>query len=227
MHQRLSAALVSKLGAAAVVVADGAEAVAVLGREPFDAVLMDLQMPGVDGFEATARIRAAEKGAGRRLPIIALTAHAMKGDRERCLEAGMDGYLAKPVALHDLHRALSATGLRLVAAGTAPLRSGRICADDRAGKSVARFRPPGRPDPRRRRRGAAPPADGRVPGRLPGVAERRPAPPPAATPSASSRRPHDQGGGRLFRRGRSDRRRRPRGRTRPRRRPRRRGRRLA
>src|SRR5207302_193393 len=68
-----------------------------LAREPLDLVLMDVEMPEMDGFEATARLRAGEGAGGPRLPIIGLTAHAMKGDRERCLEAGMDGYLTKPV----------------------------------------------------------------------------------------------------------------------------------
>jgi two-component system, sensor histidine kinase and response regulator len=67
-------------------------------------VLMDLQMPGMDGFEATAAIRQQEQG--NRLPIIALTAHAMKGDRERCLRAGMDGYLSKPIRAEKLYQVL-------------------------------------------------------------------------------------------------------------------------
>src|SRR5205085_110670 len=75
---------------------------------PFDVVLMDVQMPEVDGFEATAAIRAAEAETGRRVPIVAVTAHAMKGDRERCLAAGMDEYVAKPIQPDDLARALAA-----------------------------------------------------------------------------------------------------------------------
>jgi CheY-like chemotaxis protein/HPt (histidine-containing phosphotransfer) domain-containing protein len=75
---------------------------------PFDLVLMDVQMPEMDGLEATARIRQAEQGTGRRLPILAMTAHAMKGDRERCLAAGMDGYIAKPIHVRELLQRIEA-----------------------------------------------------------------------------------------------------------------------
>ena len=88
-----------------VVAGDGLAAVAAVdAREerPFDLILMDVQMPKMDGLGATALIREKEKISGRHVPIIALTAHAMKGDRERCLEAGMDAYLSKPFQAGDL-----------------------------------------------------------------------------------------------------------------------------
>ena len=75
----------------------GREALDILERERFDVVIMDVQMPDVDGFQATALIRANEQKTGTHLPIIAMTAHAMSGDRERCLRAGMDGYVSKPI----------------------------------------------------------------------------------------------------------------------------------
>jgi CheY-like chemotaxis protein len=79
------------------VAGNGQEALELAGQQTFDLVLMDVQMPEMDGFTATAELRAREAGTGRHLPIIAMTAHAMKGDEERCLRAGMDAYLAKPI----------------------------------------------------------------------------------------------------------------------------------
>src|SRR5439155_24904718 len=81
---------------------DGKQAVTAVERESFDLVLMDVQMPHLNGFEATAAIRMMEKETGKHMPIIAMTAHAMKGDREKCLAAGMDGYVSKPVQAAEL-----------------------------------------------------------------------------------------------------------------------------
>lgn len=88
------------------VVSDGKEALAVLEKQSFDLVLMDLQMPEMDGFQATLAVREREKATGKHLPIIALTAHAMGVDRERCLEAGMDDYLAKPIRIEELREVI-------------------------------------------------------------------------------------------------------------------------
>jgi CheY-like chemotaxis protein len=86
---------------------NGLEALeAILKMESFDAALMDVQMPQMDGFEATQAIREAEQTSGNHLPIIALTAHAMKGDEERCLAAGMDGYISKPIRAAELFAVL-------------------------------------------------------------------------------------------------------------------------
>src|SRR5579864_4943113 len=106
VNQRLATRLLEKRGHRVVVAANGREALEALEKEAFDLVLMDVQMPEVDGLEATAAIREKEKASGAHLPIIALTAHAMKGDRERCLDAGMDGYLPKPIRAQDLDEIL-------------------------------------------------------------------------------------------------------------------------
>jgi PAS domain S-box-containing protein len=108
-NQKLAIGLLSKWGYTTVVAVNGQEAVdRALSDRNFDLILMDVQMPELDGFEATRRIREAERAAGRRrTPIIAMTAHAMKGDRERCLEAGMDGYISKPVRAPELSRTIA------------------------------------------------------------------------------------------------------------------------
>jgi len=96
-----------KLGYRVTLVGNGQEAVSALERGSFDLVAMDVQMPVMDGLAATAAIRRFEEKAGTHTPIVAMTAHAMKGDRERCLEAGMDGYVAKPIRTGELQRVLS------------------------------------------------------------------------------------------------------------------------
>ncbi len=106
VNQRLAVRMLEKQGHAAVVAPNGHEALAALAREPFDLVLMDVQMPGMNGLEATAAIRQREQTTGGHVPIVAMTAHAMKGDREKCLAAGMDDYLAKPMKLAELKTAL-------------------------------------------------------------------------------------------------------------------------
>jgi len=108
VNQKLAVRLLEKRGYAVTVASNGREALAALDRERFDLVLMDVQMPEMGGFEATAAIRAREQGSSSHLPIVAMTAHAMKGDRERCLEEGMDGYVTKPIQPQILFDAIEA-----------------------------------------------------------------------------------------------------------------------
>jgi CheY-like chemotaxis protein len=106
VNQKLAVRLLEKRGHGVVTADNGAEAVAAFTRQSFDAVLMDVQMPEMDGLEATAEIRARERQTGRRIPIIAVTAHAGQADRERCLEAGMDDYVRKPILPAELFAAI-------------------------------------------------------------------------------------------------------------------------
>jgi len=102
INQKLAVRILEKRGHRVVVAGNGKEAVEALEREQFDLVLMDVQMPEMNGLEATAAIRKREQASTDHIPIVAMTAHAMKGDRERCLEAGMDGYIAKPIKSEEL-----------------------------------------------------------------------------------------------------------------------------
>jgi len=102
INQRYVLSLLENEGFSATVVSNGREAMSALERESFDLVLMDVHMPDMDGFEATSSIRARERFTGKRIPIIAVTAHAMAGDRDKCLAAGMDGYVSKPIRKSDL-----------------------------------------------------------------------------------------------------------------------------
>jgi two-component system, sensor histidine kinase and response regulator len=106
VNQRLVTRLLEKKGHFVVVAGNGREALEALEKESFDLVLMDVQMPVMDGFEATAAIRKREEGKGIRVPVVAVTAHAMKGDREKCLAGGMDRYLTKPIRPQQLDELL-------------------------------------------------------------------------------------------------------------------------
>jgi two-component system sensor histidine kinase/response regulator len=108
VNQRLALRLLEKLGHSVELANNGREAVDMLDQGVYDVVFMDLQMPELGGIEATVVIREHEKRTGIHVPIYALTAHAMKGDRERCLEAGMDGYLSKPIRSQELYKVLDA-----------------------------------------------------------------------------------------------------------------------
>ncbi len=107
VNQRVAVRMLQKLGCSVDVTPNGRDVLDAVRSHEYQLVLMDCQMPDVDGYEATRRLRAAEKESGRRLPVIALTANAMPGDQERCQASGMDDYLAKPVKLSDLERVLA------------------------------------------------------------------------------------------------------------------------
>jgi len=102
VNQRVALRILEKAGHTVVIAGNGREAINALEHQAFDLILMDVQMPEMDGLEAASLIRQNEKATGRRIPIIAMTAHAMAGDQERCLAAGMDAYIAKPIRSRDL-----------------------------------------------------------------------------------------------------------------------------
>jgi CheY-like chemotaxis protein len=106
VNQKVAMAMLRRRGYDVTLAETGRDAVDLVGRERFDLVLMDVQMPEMDGFAATAAIREAEARSGGHLTIIAMTAHSMAGDRERCLAAGMDAYLSKPIRSADLYALL-------------------------------------------------------------------------------------------------------------------------
>ncbi len=107
VNQKLAVALLERFGHKVTVANNGREATEAAASDAFDVVLMDIQMPEMDGLEATAKIRAREKTVGRHIPIIAMTAHALKGDRELCLAAGMDDYVSKPIRREELFEKLA------------------------------------------------------------------------------------------------------------------------
>jgi signal transduction histidine kinase/HPt (histidine-containing phosphotransfer) domain-containing protein len=108
INQRVAVRMLKKDGHQVTIAEDGKKALLAVEQNTFDLAFMDVQMPEMDGFEATAAIRARERATGRHLPIIAMTARAIKGDRERCLAAGMDDYVSKPVTFTELRRVLTA-----------------------------------------------------------------------------------------------------------------------
>lgn len=131
VNQMVATRLLELRGHRVTVARNGREAAdAVRDKPAFDLVLMDLQMPEMNGFEATAAIRESEAGADRHMPIVAMTAHAMKGDRERCLDAGMDAYVSKPIDVDELYRVIEEIG-------QLPAGSGNHPAESRTGSAAA------------------------------------------------------------------------------------------
>jgi CheY-like chemotaxis protein len=110
VNQKLALRLLERKGHSVVVAQNGRVAVEAWKAQPFDLIVMDVQMPEMGGYEATSAIRAAEQPSQRHIPILAMTAHAMKGDRERCLEAGMDDYVSKPIQAAALYEAIDRLG---------------------------------------------------------------------------------------------------------------------
>jgi CheY-like chemotaxis protein len=102
VNKKVAARVLERRGHRVTLANNGAESVTLYGQDTFDLILMDIQMPVMDGYEATLAIRNAERKTGAHIPIVALTAHAMTGDRENCLAAGMDDYISKPIHLEEL-----------------------------------------------------------------------------------------------------------------------------
>ncbi len=126
VNQAVASRLLAKLGHTPVIANNGREALDLLEQETFDLVLMDIQMPEMDGILATKSIREREKSTQRHIPIIAMTAHAMKGDRARCIAAGMDGYVTKPINLEEVTAAILAALHIAPEPDTRPSRRGEI-----------------------------------------------------------------------------------------------------
>jgi two-component system sensor histidine kinase/response regulator len=126
VNQAVVVRVLAKLGHSTVVAANGKEALALVSEQAFDLAFMDVQMPEMDGLSATAAIREMEKSTGQHLPVFAMTAYAMKGDRERCLQAGMDGYIAKPLRFGDIEKTL------VEVANASPPSAGRPSSQARA-----------------------------------------------------------------------------------------------
>ncbi len=137
VNRKLAVTLLRKRGYDVVVAENGRETLDVLEREKVDLVLMDVQMPVMDGFEAIHAIRTKEQSTGAHLPIIALTAHAMKGDRERCLAAGADEYVTKPIRLPELLSAIEHAGSPSAPAPPVPLPAAPAAATGRLDLAVA------------------------------------------------------------------------------------------
>jgi len=106
INQKVATRFLEKMGHTVHIASDGIEVLSIMDTESFDVILMDIQMPNMDGFDATKTIREREKLSGAHIPIIAMTAYAMKGDMEKCLEVGMDGYVSKPINVKELEQAL-------------------------------------------------------------------------------------------------------------------------
>jgi len=109
VNQKVAEGILSRLGHLVEIVGNGQLALEALGRSNYDLVLMDCQMPVMDGFTATQRLRSSSTAINPAIPVIAMTAHAMQGDREQCLAAGMNDYIAKPISEKEVRAALART----------------------------------------------------------------------------------------------------------------------
>jgi CheY-like chemotaxis protein len=122
VNQMLAVRLLEKRGHAVTAVGNGKDALKELSSEIFDVVLMDVQMPVMDGFEATAAIRSGEQKTGAHVPIIAMTAHALRDDEQRCLTAGMDAYISKPINSMELYELVESAARKRTNAAAEPLK---------------------------------------------------------------------------------------------------------
>jgi CheY-like chemotaxis protein len=138
VNQRVATAMLEKWGHSVAIACNGRQAIAMFPKEPFDLVLMDVQMPEMDGLEATRAIRQYEQSNGGHVAIVALTAHAMKGDRQRCLSAGMDAYVTKPIRSKELVRVISevTTESKIIPADEKSVNDGSQTAIDGSGVEV-------------------------------------------------------------------------------------------